>query len=150
MRRSAAIIALLSSAAFLGGCDRHPLLGTWTFSGLEQAWEVQDKGTLKVSLTYEDTLCAEGGLKGAVDACHARRKWARSGSLTTDEVEVDAYQFVIWQVAADTLKGRLDTCRCLDTPDVYYGTIENEVLVLFNSNEPTREEVARGKLQSTE
>jgi hypothetical protein len=103
-----------------------------------------------VSLTNEDIQCAEGGLKGAVHACHDRRMWARSGSLTTDEVEIDAYQFVIWQVAADTLKGRLDTCRCLDSPEVYYGTIENEDLVLFDSNEPTRVEIARGKLQSTE
>jgi hypothetical protein len=144
-----ALALLLPASAFLAACDRHPLLGTWALPELEQAWEIENKGKLKVSFGYEDTTCTEGGQANAVAACHDQRKWAKAGTMTVEEGDVDAYQFVVWKVSANTLNGRLDSCRCVASPDIYYGAIENGDLLLFDSDQPTRSLIDRGSFQGT-
>jgi hypothetical protein len=125
------------------------LLGTWAFSELEQAWEIQNKGKLTVSFGYEDRTCTEGGQAITVTACHDQRKWAKAGTLALEEGEAESYQFVIWKVSANTLNGRLDSCRCVASPDVYFGALEAGDLLLFDSDQPTRTLIDRGKFQDT-
>jgi hypothetical protein len=145
VRSCLAIFLLLLGSSQMVGCKSHPLLGQWAFSELEQAWEVQKEGKLTVSNVYDDKACTEGGQGASVRACHQQRKWANAGTLSLNDTQLDAYQFVIWKVTADTLNGRLDTCRCRDKPVIYYGLIEEGDLLLFDSNTEDRSLVDRGK-----
>ena len=146
MKASSALFMLLIGSSQLAACEKHPLLGQWAFSELEQAWEVQNEGKLIVSNAYDDVACTEGGQSSSVQACHQQRRWANAGSIALNDADHDAYQFVVWKVTADTLNGRLDTCRCRDKPEIYYGVIEDSDLVLFGEDKKTL--VDRGKFKS--
>ena len=135
-------VGLLGSA-----CSQHPLLGTWTFPELEQAWNISNKGKIQVSYDAEDQLCTDQGRNGTVLQCHKKRIWTQTEPLTIDETETESFQFVIYKMTAQRLGSRVENCVCLAEPDVYFGIIDNDELLLFDSNTNTRNMVDRGKHQ---
>ena len=138
---------VLMICAFVSGCTQHPLLGTWTFPELEQAWDIANKGKIQVSYDAEDQLCTDQGRNGTVLQCHEKRVWTQTDPLTIDGAEIESFRFVIYKMTAQRLGSRVENCVCLANPDVYFGVIDNNELLLFDSNTDTRNMVDRGKHQ---
>ncbi len=150
MRSLLYIVLLVLASSQLIACEKDPLMGRWAFSELEQAWDVQKNGKLTVSANaYDDIACTEGGQTASVLACHQQRKWAKAGTMSLNETQHDSFQFVIYKVTADTLNGRLETCRCRDKPEVYYGVIDEGDLLLFDSNKDNPGLIDRGKFKGS-
>ena len=150
MRLSSSLSLLILSLALSSGCKQHPLLGTWAFGSLEQAWEVENHGKLTVSFGYADEVCTEGGQGSTVHACHQQRKWAKTDTVTLNESGSETFQFVVFKMSAHTLNGRLETCACRQDPEIYFGTLEEGDLLLYDSPDENRTLVDRGKFQGSD